>query len=557
MPVPTTKKPEPTVVYPEIRTEPYIGSDAIGIDLMKELLGWEDEDSYRIRVQKGATNSKKAVVGFGDEYLLKDPAGKKVRCWYNTKNRPFSLRWAQALAQSILHSGPGIPVEKRIWQVNGEPMIFGRYGQCLSGQHRGIGLILAVYEYRKNKDYWLENGGWSADPVLETILIVGIDESPRTTRTIDNVKPRTLSDVFYTSDVFSKLTQPQREMCSKILQTAVNLLWKRTGVSDDEAKKFQVHGESVSFFERHPKLLECVDHIYSLNSGGAGRRLVAANLSAGLAAGLLYLTGCSNSDPDEYYGGVHARSERCLDWGGWQLACDFWTHLAEGTDQFVPVKDALGLLVDPESGEGGRQIEKIATIARAWQMYMNGTDFDAESLKLEYHRDPVTGKTELVIDDDFPDFSGIDKGEDKKTKAKSKPVPPEQERERIAAEIREKNRIAQLDATAKGKPVPTHETNGEAQKPLATTLLEIKAQHPGKLILFRTKDGYAFWGNDAQFVSAVLQQPATKPDGKLDRFSVSNADIEKVKQRLLKSNCKVAICSNMGGKLTVEDVIKK
>lgn len=565
MPVPAKPKTDPNLLYPELQSVVRIGTDAITAEEMKQMLGWEDEDSYKVRM--GAKDKKKAAIGFGEEFLLKDPAGKKVRCWYNTQNRPFSLSWAKTIAQSILHSGPGIPLDDREWQVNGEPIIIGQTGQFISGQHRGAGLILAVYEYRKNTDYWKKHGGWNSDPVLETVLTVGIPEEPRVTRTIDNVKPRSLSDVFYTSGVFDHLRRTEKERCSSMLEGAVNLLWKRTGVSEDQAHKFQTHGESVSFFDRHPKLLECVAHIHSLNSATiekegksiAGRVLSDINLSPGVCTGVMYLMGASASDPDEYISGIQARSEEALDWSNWDTAKDFWTGLAGASAQFEPVREALRGLRDLDNGEGGRPIEKVGILTKAWHLFVAGEEFTEEGLALEYYKDDVTGELSLIIDDDFPNFGGMDMGEPKKA---ANPAPPTQEEIAASAiEIKTKNRIEQLDATVKAKKqakVKTQEpqqSNGQAQKPKDQMLREIKEQHPGKIIMFKAPNGIVFWGNDAAYVGKIIkQQPDKDGSGKLDRLLISSAKVDEVKMRLLAAKAHLAVCENKDGEIVVEDI---
>ena len=552
MPVPVQVS-DPNVIYPTIESYVKVGEDAVTADQMKEWLGWEDEDTYKQRMgAKG--DKKKSAVGYGEEYLLKDPAGQKIRCWYNTRNRPFSLNWMKSLAQDLLHSGPLLPIESRRWQVNGEPIIFGRCGQCLSGQHRGIALIWAVFEYRKNKEYWLEHGGWESDPVLECVLTVGIDEEPRTTRTLDNVKPRTLSDVFYTSGIFDKLPRTQKEKCSNMMDAAIDFLWKRTGVGDNEALKHQTHGESVDFFDRHPKLLECVEKMYAVNSAVVkdksdqyGMGLSDINLQPGLCTGMLYMMGSCGSDPDEYLSGVHARSEKALNWDEWDRACEFWTSLAGGAKSFEPVRQTLRSLVDPDRGTKGRNIEKIATIAKAWELYFLGEEFTEEGLKLEYYTDPDTGKMELLVGDGFPSFGGIDKGESEKTKGDFAAPPTQEEIKERKSAVKEGNRVAELDKVVKSKGQNKVETNGYIESPSDKSrdqmLRDIKESHPGKVILFLTKDGGKFWGNDAQYVAKVLNKaPDKTPDKKLDVVFVPTDKIDDVKLKLMAAKARLAVC---------------
>lgn len=338
-----------------------------------------------------------------------------------------------------------------------------------------------------------------------------------------------------------------------MLQTAINFLWKRTGVSDDEAHKFQTHGESVNFFDRHPKLLECIEHIYGLNSGEGGRNITFLKLQPGLAAGMLYLMGSSGSDPDEYLSGIHARSEKALEWSNWEQACDLWTGVAMSAEQLVPVRTALQNLIDPDNGEGGRTIEKVGTIAKAWGFYLNGDAFGEGDLKLEYFKDDTTGELSLIVDKDFPYFGGMDGGE---PIINQDPKPPT--KSEIASskeEIKKQNIQAMQDAPKPVQAVHTNgaqPTNGTNEK--AKLLMSIKEQHPGKVIMFGGKDGSAlFWGNDATYVAKLTGKSAEKDvTSKLDLLIVPKSDVDTVTMRLLAAKCRLAKCE---GKDKIVDIV--
>jgi hypothetical protein len=323
--------------------------------------------------------------------------------------------------------------------------------------------------------------------------------------------------------------------------------------------EFDTHAACMEFFDRHPQLLKCVESIYGLNSGGEGRNITDLNLQPGLCTGMLYLMGSSGSDADEYLSGAYARSEKALDWANWDQAVEFWTGLAGGSDTFEPVREALKNLVDPELGEGGRTIEKVGAIAKAWELFFVGEEFDEERLRLEYYKDDTTGKLTLLVDENFPSFGGIDKGETLKS---GKPPTPEEIADR-GAEIKEANRIQHLDRVvkeAKSKPkakveaIPTQpaEVNGQAQpnttKLKDQMLRDIKEAHPGKVVLFPTKDGWKFWGNDADYAGNILkQEPEKTPDGKLKFIKIPKTKIDDVKMRLMAAKVKLAVCEERLG----------
>jgi len=104
-------------------------------DRAKHLLGWEDEEGYALRYVAEHPKVKAAKVSYGDDYLLKDGKGRKVRCHRNSKNRPFDELHCRKLAQDILQGK---------WEFNCETIIISRVGEVHSGQHRLIALVLAA-----------------------------------------------------------------------------------------------------------------------------------------------------------------------------------------------------------------------------------------------------------------------------------------------------------------------------------------------------------------------------------------------------------------------------
>ena len=58
-------------------------------------------------------------------------------------------------------------------------------------------------------------------PVLETIVITGISEDALVTMTVDNCKPRSATDVLYTSALFRNLPVAQRAEYSRMTAAAI------------------------------------------------------------------------------------------------------------------------------------------------------------------------------------------------------------------------------------------------------------------------------------------------------------------------------------------------
>lgn len=426
------------VVYPEVKATLRYGPAALTFTQAKELIGWENEEDYKKRMTVG--KSPKATVGYAEDYLLKDPSGKKVRCWHNTHNRPLKEKWAEALCQDLLYSGPGLAPERRRWQFNGEAVIVGRHGQVLSGQHRLIAFILAVLRWRTG-DEWKRI--WPTEPVLETVIVVGVDEGQATTRTLDNIQPRTLSDVFYTSALFADITDSvARKEVARMLEAAVKLLWKRSGAGTEV--DYQTHGESSDFLDRHPKLLHCVKHMFSENRD---RAISLLRLSPGQCAAMMYLMGASKTDDVTYH---KTRSEKGMDLSYMEEARGMWVALLSKSEKCKAISEALAMLVDASTDTGGREIEKRAILTKAWVRYISQKPITLESLALQYAPDR-NGNMRLVKEEDHV-FGGIDVGDSYSKPADAIPSPEEKEAEQKKVDAEKKQRVddlAKKAATAK------------------------------------------------------------------------------------------------------------
>lgn len=459
---PSKKVEEREVIYPKrevmiccIPDEDGTEYDGpITIELAKKLLKWETEDDYVKRELTRDPDLKESKLRFGTEYMLKDRHGNKVRCWNSDRNRPFDLTHAKGLSQDILTLD---------WQFNMEAIIISRTGEVNSGNHRLVALVLAGEQWELN-EYW-RKGNWPEEPYLESIVCMGASDDPKVIKTLDNVKPRSLGDVFYTSPLFASKTQGERRECSRMLQSAVNLAWKRLAGKGGFIDH-QTHSASLDFFERHKKLLPAVKHIHDEDSSrDGGMAITNLQLGRGDCAALLFLEGQSGTDlevANAYHtaGSDTAKSEKSLDWKLWDKALEFWTELAKNpeaekkADQPAPwvqvVKDALAALNDPDLLKGATTSEQHTVIALAWAHYMDGIkDFTTKDISPEFVYDKVKGTRTMA---DIPTFGGVDLGpvrdEDKKPEAPD-PTPEEIEKgKKVEKERAEMARADKLKATA-------------------------------------------------------------------------------------------------------------
>lgn len=480
---PTSNPHNLPVVYDKVEITEYSSTSEHGpltVDNVVISLGWETEKQWQERMVRekggkpehylfGETGPRRDDNGQFQPIHCLDTDKQKVVCWNNANNRPFDQSWCDDLIHMILHGQWAGPLMMPGETINGETIRISRYGRTLSGQHQETALKLA--------DEWLqkarivENDGLNSEkwpawnghehPVIETVVITGLSEDERVLRTIDYVKPRTEADMLYTMDLFRQNTSTERKEMTRMLSVARSLLWTRTNT-----KGYETHPEVVGFLERHKRLLKCVEHLFVENSAkGAdgGRKISKLRLSPGQASALCYLMACSSQKTTEYsdeYRNESPPSEKGLDWSYWERAQDFWTCLA-GARDFIPVRRALGLLVDStpdkddNQGLGGRLPEKLAIIAKAWERYKDhpasaGAAFDDDDLGPEgclcLSYSDLDDKGNKLPDGqikllDVADFEGIDCPETStaktKTSRRTDPDPPPPSPEEIERATRE------------------------------------------------------------------------------------------------------------------------
>ena len=390
------------VVYPKPDVQLLYGPKALTVAQAKKILLWETEAEYTARMSKDRPNKKPEKFKFGDGYVLTDENGQKIQCWSNSRNRPFEESWCRSMVQTILNGE---------FELNLENIIIGVTGLVLSGQHRLIALVLADQIREKSPAKY--SSIWPGPVTLETSIAFGCREIPKVVMTLDNVRPRTLADVLYTSEVFRDLSPFDRKECSRMLDNAIDFLWRRTRdgqLTDPETGRkytvYQTHSESRLFLDRHPRLLDCVRHLFEENKG---RQISQLKLSTGQCAAACYLMGSAGTDVTSLASRPFGND---LDWSCWEQATQFWVDLVKGN--LKGVVEALYSLVDAETGVGGRATERICILAKAWRYYASGgKDMLAEDLALKYTPPDDYGKRFL---DEFPTFGGIDLGHSKPPK---------------------------------------------------------------------------------------------------------------------------------------------
>lgn len=335
--------PRLTTPYAEVR----MGKNAITMEEAKQFLGWTEVDA-------------------GEMFDFRDEAGTAIKC-VNNPNRP--IRWAKVMMLKQDH------LRKR-WKLNGETLIIGVEGNVLNGQHTLVSFILACQEWRENPD-WKET--WPKEPVLEKFIAYNISEDPETVNTLDTAVVRSFADVMFMSSYLEDIPKNKRRKLAKTCEMAVRVLWKRTGTNADAFSPHLTHSEAAAFVERHPRLLQCVRHIWECNQ----RSQISKYIHPGYAAALMFLQGASGSDPLEYYDATDA-NENMLTWELWETAEAFWLEIASGSTEFVPVRMALARA---QNEGGGSVIERCALVCKAWLLYAQNQRITDEGIALEYWED--------------------------------------------------------------------------------------------------------------------------------------------------------------------------
>lgn len=357
-----------------------VGDNPITVELAKKWLGWtvaKPEDKW------------------GDDYLLRDLSGNKVRCTNNMRNRPLTMSSVAALMQEML---------KGRWRLNGETIILGTDGTLLNGQHTLCALVLAEEERTigKRADHWQQ---YQPHPMtIEKVVVTGIATDDSTVNTMDVCKPRSLAEVIYRSEYFANVKPSQRKAISRATDYAVRLLWKRTGAFMDAFAPRRTHAESLDFIQRHPSLLKAVQHVVEEDDKGS----ISKFLTVGYSSAMLYLMATSATADDsclQYQ--QQTPTEATLSLELWDKACEFWVVFGAGGDSLRPLKYALGALYNDDTATASIGA-KLALFAKAWNVWSLGDDLTDDALELHY----VTDDDGLRTLAECPVVGGIDIGGD-------------------------------------------------------------------------------------------------------------------------------------------------
>lgn len=343
------------------------------------------------------------------DFLLKDLDGVPTKCFNVEKQRPFYTSLAKQWMGEILGAhwnGDG-------GESNGEPIIIGKTATVLDGKHRLIGLVLAEQAWLADPEkypHWRNEA-----PKIHCFINFGVREDIKSVNTINTGKPRNLSDAIYASGLFGDLGTNRRKIktLSKMLDYAVRLLWSRTGAQEDAFAPKRTHAESLDFIQRHPRIMECVKHIYEESGNDEKLKFYP---SPGFASALLYLMGSSKTirenDDETGYTQVSCPTEDLLDWSMWDRARMFWTDLADPAAKGMNhLRTMVAELLDG-SGSSFRE-ERIALIIKSWWQYSDNEPITPKTIAYETETDPdgrvVLAETPLV-GEVFGDVCGIDIG---------------------------------------------------------------------------------------------------------------------------------------------------
>lgn len=367
------KARKPKIVYPEFDVTLFKKGTDEGLftaDKAKKLIGWTTEVPKNV------------------EPLLRDLDSTPVICLNNLQNRPFYRNVANDWMLEILRGK---------WRLNGETIIVDRTGMVQDGQHRIIGFILAVQEWHHNPEQWTF---WKNEPTVEILVVTGIKEDDDTINSIGVSKPRNRTDVVFRSDLLSHVVKRQsRQQIASILSYAVKLLWERTAANIGPYRLVpkRSHSGFLDFIARHPKVVECAEHIWETDRP---ERKICRYVPMGTAAGMLYLMGASQSDQEKY---DVVNSEEAVDWEHWDMAVEFWEELAGESPKMAPLADRL-IKLDSTGALGIG--EKLGMLCKAWELYVAGVPITDDDITVLM----TTDEYDMPQLAEHPRVGGIDVG---------------------------------------------------------------------------------------------------------------------------------------------------
>jgi hypothetical protein len=396
--------PEQKLMYSKHDALLFLGEDALTVEQLKDYLGWEELDTPNA---PGVDPDVTALYG------------KPVRMVHNLNNRFITPGWLLKL-KSIFLNGR--------WRYNGHPLIIGRFGNFQDGQHRAIAAILAEAERTdpKTAHRWKEI---CPDPIrMETLVVFGVEETDDVFATQNEAQKGTLAESFYRSEFFNKQKPGPRKEMAKMVEVAIKRLWKRTAIVNDAVEKYLTTAAALDFASRHITLTkEVVPLIYKLNQKQEvdgrepiERPVYQAIHTVGDAAALMYLMACSATEEEVYYGVPTSseRTEKKLNWSMWDKAESFWTRLVDFSDEeFEVVRTAINRLADTENARAGSRDEVLATVVKAWKLFIADEDLTQKKLAL---KTKPSGDGQPMLNE-CPDVGGIDRGDPKEPGSQQQP----------------------------------------------------------------------------------------------------------------------------------------
>lgn len=317
MPSVKVKYPKPDAV---IRCKDH-KQGPLSVDDCKAMIGWTEEPEDK---------------NWAKDFVLKDLFGRKIRLANNPTNRPFKRPLADRYANEHLRGK---------WSLNLESVVIDKAGNVLQGQHRIVGLILGE-QIRQ-----LNTAKWGAKPLQYSTLIgYGASNTAENANTYDLGSKRSLDDVLYRHQKFAKsVDEKTQKKISKILATAIRIVWIRAGGKQVSFAPHFPHSEALEFYKTHPEILKAVEEIVEIDDGEGGERRISDLVSLGYAAALHYLMNSVGK------------------------SLGFWKSVAsgEGLEKGDVVLSLRQYLVRADGG-GSKRDEIIGTIIKAWLLWSKG-----------------------------------------------------------------------------------------------------------------------------------------------------------------------------------------
>jgi hypothetical protein len=528
------------IMYDKIHVEYCYGDDALDEEAVKDMLGYKevDTDDY---------------VGVCKEF--KKLTGKNVIFTKNRCNRPIRMRGLKKLIQDHLNGH---------FTLNCENIIITDRGNVFSGQNRLISFLVACHERQgKNSAHWL---AVRPEPfVMETLVAFGAPQTDEVFRTLNSGEPATLADVVSRSELLATFSDSDHKALSRITDFAVRYLWKRTNINKDSYTRERTNSEAMEFLDRHPKLMECIHHIWTESKKDTDTHGIKRVITLGNAAAMMYLMAASNTSYGAYYEEIPTASERSedqVDLTMYDKAALFWKQVAEekGAGPMKELRNAIDFVTtQPKNGVWGEGTLtlKTAVFCRAWALYAKGTKLTKENMTLRIHVD--ADKLHTLVD--TFSFGGIDftqpptpeepKGDSKRTDQRSKLL-----------EMRNGTNTTKPGDAKPGTPKPESGPKPDkapADDSRAEALLKLKAKHAGKILVFPNKEGgYTFWGQDAYTAARLLNTVVTKNESGPVSLRLTKEQFDKGVPKLLTEGT-IALCKYLGnGKgISVKDFTPK